>query len=72
MSRPSSFASSPALNRELAALADGEYAARLGLRAARVAEDNVAVELPFAPSVMNRGGRQATERCVFSVRMSRF
>lgn len=57
MSRPSSFASSPALDRELATLADGEYAARLGLRAVRVAEGNVAVELPFAPSVMNRGGR---------------
>lgn len=57
MSRPSSFASSPALDRELAALAEGEYAARLGLRAVRVADDGVTVELPFAPSIMNRGGR---------------
>lgn len=57
MSRPSSIASSPVLDRELAALADGEYAARLGLRAVRVADGGVAVELPFAPSIMNRGGR---------------
>jgi uncharacterized protein (TIGR00369 family) len=57
MSRPSSFVSAPALDRELAALADGEYASRLGLRVARVAEDDIAVELPFAPSIMNRGGR---------------
>lgn len=57
MSRSSSFASSPALDRELAALAGGEYAARLGLRAVRVADAGVTVELPFAPSIMNRGGR---------------
>lgn len=57
MNRSSSSASSPALDRELAALADGEYAARLGLRVVRVADVGVTVELPFAPSIMNRGGR---------------
>jgi uncharacterized protein (TIGR00369 family) len=57
MSRSGSFASSRALDRELAALTSGEYPSRLGLRAARVDGADASVELPFDPSITNRGGR---------------
>lgn len=51
------FTPPPSLARELAALENGEYAARLALRPARVDDDCVAVELGFDPTIMNRGGR---------------
>jgi uncharacterized protein (TIGR00369 family) len=48
---------SRALDRELAALTNGEYAVRLQCRPARLDEGRVAVEIPFGPNIVNRGGR---------------
>lgn len=56
MFRDSKRASSPALDREIAALRDGEYAARLALHS-QLDDDVLRVELPFDPGVTNRGGR---------------
>ena len=57
MGTPTHSPSSRALDRELAALAAGEYPARLGLRPERVEEGRAAVAMPFDPSIVNRGGR---------------
>jgi uncharacterized protein (TIGR00369 family) len=55
---PSSVSSSPrALAREISMLARGEYAARLGLRAARLEDGRFSVEMPFDGTIVNRGGK---------------
>lgn len=48
-------APTPALDREISALADGEYAARLDLRS-QVDADAFRLELPFDAGITNRGG----------------
>lgn len=57
MTTSSKISSSRSLDRELAALVDGEYASRLHLRALAIADGNACVEMPFDPTIMNRGGR---------------
>lgn len=57
MGSGSETASSPSLDRAVAALSDGEYAARLGFRPTQLARARATVAMPFAETIVNRGGK---------------